>query len=77
MRLVATGTITGTGVVRLGRSPAYRCELDDGTGQVALVFLGRSGLPGVVKGARCTVEGTVREDGAERVVWNPLYRLEP
>lgn len=77
MRLVAKGTITATGVVRVALSYACRCELDDGTGQVALIFLGRSEIPGMVKGAPCTVEGTTRDEGAELVLLNPLYTLEP
>jgi hypothetical protein len=77
MCLVTKGTITATGVVRMAQSYAYRCELDDGTGQVALMFLGRSEIPGMVKGSRCTVEGTTRDEGVELVLLNPLYTLEP
>jgi hypothetical protein len=79
-RLVVTGTITAIRVVELGESYGLRCELDDDTGQVALVFVGRAEIPGVVKGARCTVEGTARQGGdnqSELEVWNPLYRFEP
>ena len=45
IRLVAKGTITATLVVSLGASYAYRCELDDGTGQVGLMFLDAQRFP--------------------------------
>ena len=31
----------------------------------------------MVKGAWCSVEGTVRDEGEELAIWNPLYTLEP
>jgi hypothetical protein len=43
---------------------------------MGLLFLGRSMVPGIVLGARCSVEGTVRVDGGRPVIWNPLYFLE-
>ena len=55
----------------------YRCVLDDGTGQIDLVFLGRDNVPGLGVGMRCHVEGTARMDRGRLAVWNPLYRLEP
>jgi hypothetical protein len=54
----------------------YRCALDDGTGQIDLLFLGRDRVPGLTGGARCHIEGTARMDHGRLTVWNPLYRLE-
>jgi hypothetical protein len=34
-------------------------------------------VPGIIKGARCTVEATVLSNGGEFVLWNPFYRFEP
>ena len=72
----------GGTVVALRRQPAgapagYRCVLDDGTGRIDLLFLGRHEVPGLGVGARCHVEGTARMDHGRLTVWNPLYRLEP
>jgi two-component system sensor histidine kinase KdpD len=76
-RVVVTGTIRTAQVVTRGSSPAYCCTLDDGTGQLDLLFLGRTGVPGLTVGTRCSVEGTATgTDGDRLVVWNPLYRLE-
>ncbi|MBV9659634.1 MAG: hypothetical protein JO337_00600 [Acidimicrobiales bacterium] len=76
-RLVVTGTISGAGVVDIGGSRSGSYTLDDGTGQVELVFLGRPKVAGLSCGVRLTVEGTSRMDRGKLVVWNPLYRIEP
>jgi hypothetical protein len=55
----------------------YRCVLDDGTGRIDLLFVGRYRVPGLVPGARCHVEGTARLDHGRLTLWNPLYRLSP
>jgi hypothetical protein len=75
-RLVVTGTIRSTRTFPLGSGVAYACVLNDGTGEIALVFLGRHSVPGVVSGACCTVEGTARMMDGSLVVWNPRYRFE-
>ena len=54
----------------------YVCLLDDGTGEIGLLFLGPPSVAGMVVGTRCTVEGTARIAGGRLVVWNPLYRIE-
>ena len=60
------------------RAPSgFRCVLDDGTGQVDLLFLGRDHIPGLVVGAHCQVEGTARMERGRLTVWNPLYELKP
>ncbi|HVX21566.1 MAG TPA: universal stress protein [Acidimicrobiales bacterium] len=71
-----TGTVSAATVVTRGTSPTYRCTLDDGTGQLDLLFLGRRSVPGLTVGMRCSAEGTVLAEGSRLVVWNPLYRLE-
>jgi len=75
-RIVVTGTVVEVATVRIGHARSYRCLLDDGSGQVGLLFIGRNAIPGLAVGTRCTVEGTVRREDDGLVVWNPLYRLE-
>jgi RecG-like helicase len=75
-RLVVTGTICAAETVRFGGSPAYRVVLEDGTGELDALFLGRSTVGGLVVGARCSVEGTAQVTRGRLVVWNPLYKLE-
>jgi hypothetical protein len=74
---VVTGTVLAAETVRFGGSPAYRVVLDDGTGEVDLLFLGRRTVGGLVVGAHCSAEGTAQVARGRFVVWNPLYKLEP
>jgi RecG-like helicase len=75
-RVAVAGRIVSVCRVRHGSGHAYRCELDDGSGTISLLFLGRMDVPGLVVGARCTIAGTVQRDALGLVVWNPWYRLE-
>ena len=75
-RVVITGVVTLAERVSLGGAPGYRCEIDDGTGVIAVLFLGRSSIPALIAGACCTVEGTVQKDRKGLVVWNPIYQLQ-
>jgi hypothetical protein len=75
-RLIVTGTISAADVVTIGGVASYRCGLDDGTGQLDVIFLGRRHVSGLDVDTRCTVEGTARSEGDRLVVWNPLYRFE-
>ncbi|MBO0728564.1 MAG: OB-fold nucleic acid binding domain-containing protein [Acidimicrobiaceae bacterium] len=75
-RIAVTGTVIHTALVRNTKGLAFHCILDDGTGQLALMFLGRRSVAGVEPGVRCQVEGTVQSDGDLLVVWNPVYVLQ-
>ncbi len=57
-------------------SAAQIFTLDDGTGQLSIVFGGVRSIPGMVEGANCTVEGTALADDRGIVLWYPLYRFE-
>ena len=70
------GTVVAVSLQRAGSPDGYRCVFDDGTGQIDLLFLGRTEVPGLKPDARCYVEGTARMDHGRLTVWNPLYRLE-
>ncbi|MCU4182997.1 universal stress protein [Acidiferrimicrobium sp. IK] len=74
--VVVSGTVRAVDTVAYGSGPAYCCTLDDGTGQLELIFLGRTSVAGLIVGARCTVQGTARLAGDRLAVWNPLYRLD-
>jgi two-component system sensor histidine kinase KdpD len=75
-RVVITGTIVETQVVSRGNSPVYRCTLEDGSGELDVLFLGRSSVPGFSVGTRCSVEGLALIEDNRLAVWNPLYRFE-
>jgi len=76
-RVVVSGVIETTGLNVDYGTASFECTLDDGTGRIVLVFLGRRSVAGISVGSRCTVEGTAKMDSGRLVVWNPLYRIEP
>jgi hypothetical protein len=76
-RLVVTGAILAAETIGLSGSSTYRIVLEDGTGELEVLFLGRRTIGGLVVGARCSVEGTAHLTRGRFVVWNPLYKLEP
>jgi hypothetical protein len=75
--LVVTGTIIDIGPVEAHGVTSSRYVLEDTTGELDLLFLGRPKVAGLSIGTCCTVEGTARNDHCRLVVWNPLYRIEP
>jgi hypothetical protein len=76
-RVAVTGIITATQTVTIGSSPACRCALTDGTGEIYVLFLGRTAVAGLTAGRRCSVAGTAGTSGGRLVVWNPRYWLQP
>jgi hypothetical protein len=75
--VVVTGAITATEIAPWRGVPSTICQLDDGTGCLTIVFSGRTPVPGMEKGALCTVEATALSNGGEIFLWNPFYRFEP
>jgi hypothetical protein len=76
-RLVVTGTIVAADLSPWRGMPAYVCRLDDDSGTITMVFGAPRPVPGMVKGALCTVEATVQSNGGALHLWNPCYRFEP
>ena len=52
-----------------------RCTIADNTGSVTLVFQGRSEVPGIERGPRLLVRGTVSSLRREAVILNPQYEI--
>jgi hypothetical protein len=57
--------------------PALVAELYDGSGSLAVVWLGRRQIAGVEPGRRIRVHGMVTEAEGGRAVYNPRYELVP
>jgi hypothetical protein len=51
-------------------------ELCDGTGTITLRFMGRTEIPGIVRGCRLRVHGTPWMEGGTLIMLNPLYEFE-
>ena len=61
-----------------GRSPSVEAELFDGTGHVALVWMGRRRIVGLETGTRLVARGRVAQTHDGRlVIYNPTYELRP
>jgi hypothetical protein len=57
--------------------PALEATVDDGTGRVVLVFLGRRAVAGVEPGRHLVAAGTVSRHTDRTVVLNPAVWLRP
>jgi hypothetical protein len=55
--------------------PALEAELFDGTGTLALVWLGRRQIAGIEPGRRMLVHGFVCDVDGTRTIYNPRYEL--
>lgn len=55
--------------------PRLEAELDDGSGQVRLVWLGRREIRGIEPGTELRARGRVSCQQAGRVVYNPSYEI--
>ncbi len=58
-------------------APAVEVELDDGTGSVAVVWLGRRRIPGVDAGRSMVVSGRMTCNTEHPTIYNPRYELKP
>jgi len=52
-----------------------RCVITDNTGTITLVFQGRTEVPGIERGTRLLVKGTVTSLRREAVILNPQYEI--
>lgn len=50
-------------------------KLQDGTGEVTLLWMGRRVIPGIDAGRMMQVTGRLSRRGRERVLYNPRYTL--
>lgn len=57
--------------------PALEAELDDGSGVITIVWLGRRRIAGVGPGRAVKVEGRIGTHDGVRVLYNPRYELLP
>lgn len=55
--------------------PWLEAELSDGTGTVALIWMGRHDIPGIVAGRDMVVEGRLSVSDGVRRMYNPRYTL--
>ena len=56
---------------------ALEAEIDDGSGRLVIVWLGRSTIRGIEPGRGITIEGRVVQLNGVRMMHNPRYELAP
>lgn len=74
-RVVLRGTLRSVTLQPRGGAPSLEAELDDGTGSIVVVWLGRRRIGGVVPGRAIKVEGRTSLQEGRRVMFNPRYEL--
>ena len=57
--------------------PALEAELNDGSGVITVVWLGRRRIAGIEPGRAIEVEGRIGAYDGVRVMYNPRYQLIP
>lgn len=71
------GTIKTVTLRPRAGTPALEAELYDGSGKVALVWLGRRRIAGIEPGRNIIVRGRIAVHDDRRIMYNPRYELRP
>lgn len=76
-RVTVEGALLAVAQEQAAASSRFTAELDDGTGSVWLVWMGRREIAGIEVGRRLRAEGRLSRSGAGRTIYNPRYELLP
>lgn len=69
------GRIVALRVEPRDAAPQLTARIDDGTGRLDAVFMGRREIPGIEAGAMVTFHGRVSDAEALPRIFNPQYTL--
>lgn len=70
-----TGRVRSIRVQPRADVPSFECVLDDGTGGLSVVFLGRRQVPGIRLGTRLAVDGRIGAHHGRLAILNPGYEI--
>jgi hypothetical protein len=76
-KVTIAGTLRTVTLRPVGGVPALEAELWDGSGVVALIWLGRRRLAAIEPGRGLVATGLVCQQDGRRVIFNPRYELRP
>ena len=76
-RVRLRGTLRTVTLRPRGGVPALEAELDDGSGVITVVWLGRRRITGVDPGRSVTVAGCIGRQSGVPIMFNPRYELIP
>ncbi|HWM73829.1 MAG TPA: OB-fold nucleic acid binding domain-containing protein [Nocardioides sp.] len=71
------GTLRTVTLRPRGGVPALEAELDDGSGVLTIVWLGRRRIAGISPGRSLQVQGRIGVHEGHRIIYNPRYELIP
>lgn len=71
------GTLRSVTLMPRGEVPTLEAALDDGTGTVTLVWLGRRRIAGIEAGRALSATGRIGVHDGRRIIYNPRYELMP
>lgn len=74
-RVELRGTLRTVTLRPRGGVPALEAELDDGSGVLTLVWLGRRRIAGISPGRAIRVAGRIGNHDGVRIMYNPRYEL--
>ena len=74
-RVVVEGRVRSVRVVRAAGSCTLECVIEDGSGAMSVVFLGRPRIAGIEVGTRMRVAGTAGQRQGRLAILNPDYEL--
>jgi len=69
------GTVRRIRIQSLAGAPTLEVQLDDETGRISALFMGRRGIGGVECGRRLAIEGTPVAGERGLTLYNPAYDL--
>jgi RecG-like helicase len=76
-RVRVSGTVGAVVIAPIGAAQTLEAELEDGTGRVSLLWLGRRQVLGVRPGRRLQACGRITRRDGRNVIFNPDYTLMP
>ncbi len=75
--VVVRGIIRTVTTPPAGASPAIEIDIDDGSGSLRVIWLGRRRIPGIDAGRSILVRGRLTGHNDHPTIYNPRYELKP
>lgn len=69
------GRVAAVRVEASDAPPQFAIQIDDGSGRMDAIFMGRRSVPGIEPGAHVALEGTVCASESLLRMFNPRYEL--
>jgi hypothetical protein len=76
-RVQVSGTLRAVTLRPRAGVPVLEAELWDGSGRLALAWLGRRQIIGIEPGRGIVAYGRIAMTGGQRIIFNPRYELRP